>query len=98
MLWGARGGLMLRAAMIAFTWVALLGCQPTSSMLPATDPPPGAGDAADLASAATQSDGGTDSSMDLGGGVKGGGPDLTPNQKAVAEAMTSIWENDTPIL
>lgn len=33
-----------------------------------------------------------------GGGGGGGNGGLAPNQKAVAEAMTSIWENDTPIL
>ena len=41
------------------------------------------------------SDGGDSASTDMAGGGGGG---LTPNQKAVAEAMTSIWENDTPIL
>ncbi len=33
-----------------------------------------------------------------GGGPADAGSALTPNQKAVAEALTSIWENDTPIL
>ena len=33
-----------------------------------------------------------------GGGDGGGGGALNAAQKAMAEAMTSIWENDTPIL
>ncbi|HZS39315.1 MAG TPA: chitosanase [Polyangia bacterium] len=36
-------------------------------------------------------------SPDLASPLSSGGP-LTANQKAVAEAMTSIWENDTPKL
>ena len=88
--------MMLRVTLIV---VALAGCRaphaPTKSP-PSTDPT-----AADL---------GSDGS---GGGSGGGGGgagasdmamtptmpgDLTPNQRAVAEALTSIWENDTPIL
>ncbi|PTL80827.1 chitosanase [Vitiosangium sp. GDMCC 1.1324] len=33
-----------------------------------------------------------------GGGGGGGGSGMTANQKKVAEAVTSIWENDTPVL
>ncbi len=33
-----------------------------------------------------------------GGGTGGGTFGMGPNQKAVAEAMTSVWENDTPKL
>jgi len=52
----------------------------------------------DLGDTAATDDGGA-SDGDLGSaGAGGGGGGLTASQKAVAEAMTSIWENDTPIL
>lgn len=58
----------------------------------------GAGAGDDLAAPAAGDDGGA-SSGDLGsGGGGGGGGGLGAHQKAVAEALTSIWENDTPIL
>lgn len=49
-------------------------------------------------------DGGTGGSAGAGGaspadaGIDGGPAALTPNQKAIAEMLTSIWENDTPVL
>ena len=52
----------------------------------------------DLAQSGAPDDGGTAIGDLASGGGGGGGSGLTANQKAVAEAMTSIWENDTPLL
>jgi len=95
---------MRRFAIAGLMLASLAGCGGTQATTPNGGSTPGGADdpgstnaANDLGSTAT----------DDGGGVAGGGGDLatggpsgplTPNQKAVAEAMTSIWENDTPIL
>jgi chitosanase len=71
---------------IAIMVVLLAGCRASQSLPPAGDAPSDDGGAA----AATD--------MTSAGGGGGGGGGLGPSQKAMAEAMTSIWENDTPIL
>lgn len=90
--------LMRRSAAMGLAVMLLVGCG--GGVAHSGDGDGGAGAADDLAPA----DGGTAAPGDLalgGGGDDGGGGGggaLTPRQKAVAEALTSIWENDTPQL
>lgn len=79
---------MLRAVLIV---IALAGCR----RAPAPAKPPSSLDPAAAADLAT-SGGGADAT-DMATSTPAPG-DLTASQKAVAEALTSIWENDTPIL
>jgi len=93
---------MRPTAIAATALFVLAGCSPMGpdATDPARDTGPGStddlggggGGANDLA-------GGGNPSLDLANGSSdGGGSGLMPNQKAVAEALTSIWENDTPVL
>jgi chitosanase len=88
--------------MTALLLAGLAGCggtraaNPGGAPGPADDPTGGSADQG--APAAGGGDDGGTAIADLASGGGGGGGALTPNQKAVAEAMTSIWENDTPIL
>ena len=83
---------------IAIVMLLLAGCGGSPPPPNGATPPVGsADDLGDVGGA----DLGTIAAADLGGGdlaVNGPGGLLTANQKAVAEAMTSIWENDTPIV
>jgi chitosanase len=93
---------MRRDAIIALWLVTLAaGCggtqaaqggngTPTDDLGSSTMPDPTGSDGGDGA-------GSTDMAT-AGGGGSGGGGALNAAQKAMAEAMTSIWENDTPIL
>ncbi len=100
---------MPRAALTAFAFVALIGCSARHSAPPAGDTTPSSPTGPGTPGDPAQPDAGdgTPAAGDMamsgsggggGGGAGGGGIDLTSNQKAMAEAMTSIWENDTPIL
>jgi chitosanase len=85
---------------------ALYGCDAPASDPAMQDTPGGPGGGADSATPdpGTGNPGGggdlgtAPGSPDLAGPVAPGDQYLTANQKAVAEAMTSIWENDTPKL
>jgi chitosanase len=101
---------MGRFAIAGMMLASLAGCGGTQVTPNGDTPPPGGAD--DPGSTNSANDLGTttasgDGDVVPGGGGGGGGGDmatggpsgpLTANQKAVAEAMTSIWENDTPIL
>jgi chitosanase len=92
---------MGRFAIAGLMLASLAGCGGTQATAPNGSTPGGADDpgstnaANDLSTTPATDDGGV-----AGGDLATGGPSgpLTANQKAVAEAMTSIWENDTPIL
>jgi chitosanase len=91
---------MFRTAITALALVALFSCSGTRSGDDSTDPGAGAdadAGAGDSAGDLSTSDDAGASATDLATGMPANGA-LTPSQKAVAEAMTSIWENDTPIL
>ena len=92
---------MRRTAITALALAALAGCSGTHATQPGG---PGGGDpgpgdpSADLA-VVDPVDGGASAGADLAMSPSNGGSGaLTASQKAVAEALTSIWENDTPIL
>ncbi len=97
---------MRRTTIAALTLATVLGGCTRSS---GTRTGAGSGDpgtSGDLGITGGSDDGGLPSGGGSGGGGggsggsggSGGGGGLAPNQKAVAEALTSIWENDTPIL
>jgi chitosanase len=89
----------MRTIILALSLVLPVGCgNPQAANDPSTGNPDGSAPSSD--GAAPGSDGAT--SADLAGssptGDGGSGSGLSPNQKAVAEALTSCWENDTPVL
>jgi chitosanase len=76
---------------IAITVLLLLGCHGKSPLPPGGDAPSSdPGTATDDLATSSPADGGTTAATDM----------ASPGSswKAMAEAMTSIWENDTPIL
>jgi chitosanase len=92
---------MHRISQTCLMLALVAGCGGTQATPGAGGPSPGGpgtgSTAGDLGQPATGDDGGPAAGGDMATTPSPNGS-LTPNQKAVAEAMTSIWENDTPIL
>ena len=88
---------------LPFAIAVLVGCSSRPSPKETVMPAPGGADQPGTPGS-DASDGGVvdppspPADMSTSGPPTAGDGALTANQKAVAEAMTSIWENDTPVL
>ncbi len=89
---------MRSPAILILAGALVLGCGGSSAQPGGGGGGSGGSASGDLALLAPGDGGIVDPSLDMASGGTPPGGGLTANQKAVAEAMTSIWENDTPKL